>query len=476
VQISHLTDFSDKISPMLVKELRQGLRAKTFIGVFLSLQIFLGVMLLSAGASATSDRVGTTISAIIFTFFAVAVLIIQPLRGVTALSSEIKGNTIDMMVLTRLSAWRIIFGKWVALVSQSGLLLATIVPYLILRYFFGGMNLFAEIIFLGMMFLTSMGLTAITVGLSGSSSILIRGLLPVIGVPILMISLIGMIFGRGFQNMINLCMMDTMESRMTILIYTSFVTYIGGSALSLGASLISPAAENSSTIRRLVALVLLVVFSLVYYQTSYVGDEAPFYILLIIAPAIMIALTESVPLLPTVVAPFKRFGFLGKISGIFLYPGLPSGVFFSLLITAIATAAVVWNGSSTLDEEAVVAYLACIGGILLPAVIQRFAFKGEGQRFGNYLLLFIGAALLASIITALTAAMSNRELLWIFIWNPWVLMAMLDMNGFDDSDLVITSIVVNAIYFFILLLAAAKTFVREWKALDQVDSPDTPTP
>lgn len=29
-----LNDFSDRLPPMLVKELRQGLRAKTFVGVF----------------------------------------------------------------------------------------------------------------------------------------------------------------------------------------------------------------------------------------------------------------------------------------------------------------------------------------------------------------------------------------------------------------------------------------------------------
>ena len=172
------TDFSDRLAPMLVKELRQGMRAKTFIAVFLSLQVFLGVMLFSAGAAASSDQVGSLISGIIFTFFAVAVLIVQPLRGISALSSEVKGNTIDMMVLTRLSAWRIVFGKWVAIVGQSALLFSTIIPYLILRYFFGGMNLFGEMVFLFLMFFTSMALTAITVGLSGCTSAIIRGALP----------------------------------------------------------------------------------------------------------------------------------------------------------------------------------------------------------------------------------------------------------------------------------------------------------
>ena len=36
--VTHLSDFPDRISPMLVKELRQGMRAKTFIVLFLALQ------------------------------------------------------------------------------------------------------------------------------------------------------------------------------------------------------------------------------------------------------------------------------------------------------------------------------------------------------------------------------------------------------------------------------------------------------
>jgi ABC-type transport system involved in multi-copper enzyme maturation permease subunit len=180
------TDFSDRISPMLVKELRQGMRAKTFIMVFLALQTFLALILFSAGAASTSDSVGGTISSIIFTFFSIAVLVIQPLRGTNALSSEVKGNTIDMMVLTRLSAWRIVWGKWIAIISQSALLFVTIIPYLILRYFFGGMNLVAEITALFLVFLTSMALTAVTVGLSGCSSVIIRAVVPIIGLLMLL--------------------------------------------------------------------------------------------------------------------------------------------------------------------------------------------------------------------------------------------------------------------------------------------------
>ena len=103
------------------------------------------------------------------------------MRGINALSSEITGNTIEMMVLTRLSAWRIVFGKWIAIVSQTALILVTIIPYLILRYFFGGMILAGELVFLALMFLTSMSLTAVMVGLSGNSTKLVR-LFPILGI------------------------------------------------------------------------------------------------------------------------------------------------------------------------------------------------------------------------------------------------------------------------------------------------------
>ena len=50
----HLTDFPDRLSPMLVKELRQGLRTRSFVAVFMSLQAILAVVLLAAGAAATA--------------------------------------------------------------------------------------------------------------------------------------------------------------------------------------------------------------------------------------------------------------------------------------------------------------------------------------------------------------------------------------------------------------------------------------
>ncbi len=469
--LSHLTDFSDRISPMLVKELRQGLRAKTFIAVFLSLQIFLGIMLLSATAASTSDRAGAVVSGMIFTFFSIAVLIVQPLRGVAALSSEIKGNTIDMMVLTRLSAWRIVFGKWVAIVSQSALILSTIIPYLILRYFFGGMNLVGEIVFLALVFLTSMALTGLTVGLSGSSSVIIRGILPLFGTPLLFMAMVSLMFDRGSSSLIEICSLDTSESRIGIVIYIAAIAYLGGSALSLGASLIAPAAENHSSLRRIIALLAALAMIPVIHLSTIEKEYLLLFLAIIMAPAILIALTESTLLVSTVCKPFVKRGMPGKVAGIFLYPGLASGIFFTVLLIAICVVACSANSVVTgFGNEFSTILLSLLGTLLFPAVLQVFFFKGEGQRVANYLLLSIGTGILAGILGALTDAMSSHEFLWLFIWNPLVFTVMTSSNHFDDPALLIAVITVNFILLAILLMAALTIFKANRDAILQAEN------
>jgi len=248
MKIAFPDDFPDRLSPMLVKELRQGLRTRAFIGVFLTLQIILGIILLGAGTASSSDQAGSTISNIIFIFFSIAVIIIQPMRGMGALSSEIKGNTIDMMVLTRLSAWRIVAGKW------SAIILVTIIPYLILRYFFGGMNLVGEVVMLFLIFISSATLTAITVGLSAAPSIILRAVVPIVGIPTLAIVVFvilveSVMYGRG--SVFDYFSLETSESRITIGLYIIGCIYYSFFLLSIGTTLIAPYAENYSTFRRI---------------------------------------------------------------------------------------------------------------------------------------------------------------------------------------------------------------------------------
>jgi ABC-type transport system involved in multi-copper enzyme maturation permease subunit len=461
-------DFPDRFSPMLVKELRQGLRGKTFVAVFLVLQGLLGLILLTAGAASYSQRAGTFVSQVVFVFFSLAVLVIQPLRGVGALSSEIKCNTIDLMVLTRLSALRIVLGKWVAIISQSALLTATIFPYLILRYYLGGMNLFAELVMVLMIFFLSAGLTALTVGISACRSILIRGLLPVMGAPFLTFCIFGISFNNGLSSLIETCSFSNSTHNFELLGFLILTSYLGWSSLSLGAALIAPMAENHSTLRRLIALGLIACTPFLSEEMNAPYSFIPFFWFLIAAPAIATALSEEENPVPTVYRPFVRKGLFGKLAGRLLYPGWPAGVNFTVIVTLIGIAGLSFIPSINSDElrEVRIWMLALIGSLLLPATIIALAGQKAKDRIAIFILLWISWLGLALVINSLGSDMQSGFLQWTFVWDPIILIPMMEMShsyrkvSFQHDDLLAAGLIVDGLYLLVLYLKSIPAFRR----------------
>jgi hypothetical protein len=476
-----LDEFSDKLSPMLVKELRQGLRAKTFVILFLALQGLLCVVLLSAiGASSDGDS-GPSVSKVIFFFFSLAALVAQPLRGVGALHNEIKGSTIDLMVLTRLGSWRIVLGKWVAIVSQTGLLLMAIVPYLILRYFFGRMDLFAELLLLALIFFGSAVFTALTVGLSAISSILVRGLLP-LGIAIYLGGgIMAITFDNDLKDLIEICTLQEKGTGWALLCFLAIGGYLGWMALAMGASMIAPMAENHSTSRRLVALGMVALLGLIGWLAEIPREPLAVMLMLVGVPAVTIALTEPLQLLPPICRPFLRFGGLGKLAGRFLYPGWPSGVVFTGLIMA-GIIGVFFSrpgfGGTTVgsaDAMGTIMLWASLGTLLLPALFMRIFLRRARNPLGVYIL--IGVLLFVVAIALEMIMQETREdgYVWLFSWIPPVQLNIMDhirrehytpggASGFPDYEPVfLIGMVTSAIYFVLLLVCALRNFpvIRE---------------
>lgn len=462
MSLTHLTDFPDKLSPMLVKELRQGMRARSFTMLFLVFQLLLGFILLTASTASGSDSAGSFASGVIFTMFAIAVLFIQPMRGITALSSEITANTIEMMVLTRLSASRIVLGKWIAIVSQSALLLITIIPYLILRYFFGGMILLGELVFLTLIFLTSMALTAVMVGFSGTNAKLLRAL-PLIGFIFMMQVVPVFLFRGGFNNFMSYCTLSDWDSRVAVLLYICFIAYMGWCALSQGIAVIAPAAENHTTIRRLIALGLACITVAVGFYHAVDSRVLPIVFAIILAPAVIVSLTEPSVLLPPICKPFLKRGLFGKVASVFLLPGWPAGVFYTVLLLAISTAGIILASSYKpsmprygIDE--VIVCLAVLGGILLPALLSANFSKQENKRFTNF-LIFLLASIALTICPTIFANIDHHEkFLWLFVWNPPIFLSMIDESTFIKSDLLTAAVIVDSIVLLLLLITATFAF------------------
>lgn len=468
--IQHIHDFPDRLNPVLVKELRQGLRGVSFVTLFIAVQAFLCFILLITAAVASHENAGHLLSRIIFFFFSLAVLVVQPLRGIGALHGEIRGNTIDLLCLTRLSAWRITYGKWISIVSQSSLVLTAIVPYLILRYFFGDMQMFSEILLLLSIFLLSALFTAATVGLSATDSVIIRVLLPIISAGFVFIFIWGSFFsGReAFYFLLRPVTLNSAEATLTFLGFVTACVYATWMLLDLGTSLIAPLSENRATRRRLISLGLISA-TLLAFGLAGVDTETALYLgLALCLPVCIISLTEHTELVQPIVAPFTRKGFPGVAAGRILYPGWATGLVFVVLLYGLMHALMLYcecgqAGITTLNWV----FAAC----LFPLALTRLFARKNDNRFGLF-MLFVCTQFLTVLIVRAAESWSGGgrlEMMQYFFWIPTSFIYLDNTSGFSGTALL------NASYFNLALYAgiALATSLPAWRHIRDVERAST---
>ena len=170
---SAVRDFPDRLPPMVVKELRQGLRARLYGETVAGFHLVLLVLLFPILNFGQSSGVEGAQRLLWWIFTGVLVLLL-PLRGLSALIQERRENTLDTLLLTNLSAGRIVWGKWLAIASQIAVTGISLIPYTIILYAAGGISLtenLTTLLRLGMLGLT---LTAAYVALSWNGSWLWR--------------------------------------------------------------------------------------------------------------------------------------------------------------------------------------------------------------------------------------------------------------------------------------------------------------
>lgn len=159
---------SDTLNPIFVKEIRQGLRAKGFVGPFtlihVCLLIGLGLELLDAATMGGAAEFGTTV---FWSVVCVFLLLAIPFIGLNSISREVKGHHIELFRLAGITRWRIVMGKWLSLFLQSLLITVSIIPYVLLRFLIGGGELMESMGWL-LLVLAQSG-NAIALGLALSS-------------------------------------------------------------------------------------------------------------------------------------------------------------------------------------------------------------------------------------------------------------------------------------------------------------------
>jgi len=182
-----LKDFPEFFGAMVVKELRQGVRGKMFVVPFIAIHV---AMLLALGADlrsssgstmATMSPVAFALQSIFFmgmpgqsAFWQVAfllMLVVMPWAGLSALTREREGRNGELLLMAGISRWKIVSGKWLTLCALGLLTATTMLPYLLVRYFVGGMDVVATATVAATLVLLNATANAIAVGLSGYQSL-----------------------------------------------------------------------------------------------------------------------------------------------------------------------------------------------------------------------------------------------------------------------------------------------------------------
>ena len=252
-------------NPILFKELIQGMRAKAFIGVFIITQIVMVVAtMVIVGSEGGSSNRSEEFTAIFWGAIAVPFIIFQPLLAIESINSEVKLKTLEMLYLSRLSARRIVLGKFYSHMLQTLMIACTIMPYVVLRYFAGGVNLLIELsTFISVILISALG-TALSVSTSAFSvrnprSHRVRIFL------LFILFVFGSTTGLGaftafmrFGGGGNVNWMDF----VTFLLMIPFVIY---QVLSLGMSQVAPLSENNLLYKRLNCFGVMAIYVLCRY-------------------------------------------------------------------------------------------------------------------------------------------------------------------------------------------------------------------
>ncbi len=136
---------SDRINPIVVKELRQAVQSRFVIAALmtlLSIQIIaIGIYLLTSGGSLFSFDAGRDVFLILFAILqGVGMLFVTLYTGIR-LAAERSDTNVDLLFITTIKPRSVIAGKMFAAVTLTVLIYSACMPFMAFTYFLRGIDL-----------------------------------------------------------------------------------------------------------------------------------------------------------------------------------------------------------------------------------------------------------------------------------------------------------------------------------------------
>lgn len=424
-QIARRIDFPTWLPAMLVKELRQGLRQRGFIVALVGFQVVMTLFLIFAVAGGTGSASFDVLQGAYWVMINVQLLIVTPLRAVTGLQAELDSRWVDLLMLTRLTAWRIVLGKWFSLVVQGGLLVVAMLPYGVARYFFGSVDLVSEARIIAVIFAASAVVTAAALW----SSVLpkITRVALVVAVVFIWQMLPGSLSALFFSN-------SRSGGPMGIFGVTggpgiNWWVIVFDALLLLTICLVgavrklAPRAESQTALTRVLPLLGLLPMPFLT-----VRDQAPQAALTAIFFLMVAAFELARPEEPMEChwRSWTRFGTLGRLVGRFVQPGWASAIEW---VMVVAGGAAVGGLATLMPWKVALCALLAAEALIFPALVLTWMTAQFTHRLAGYVLVLGGASMLGavssgvSVFTNLTTV-ADRVMLIAPISSFWSVMPL----------------------------------------------------
>lgn len=403
-----LRDFPDWLPPMLVKEFRQGLRAGSFVSLLVALH--LGVVLVEAFGLAASVRSEST--QFVGTFFwgaAYAVLFVgAPLRALLSLHAERESRTLELLGAAGVSGTRLAWGKWVSLMTQSGLMAVSLLPYFALRYYMGGVDLALDLRVLALAFSVSGICVAAALVASGLRRAFARGAMGAV-------FCVGfLIYWGGGSALLSdpsaLATFNQMQWEWSLIVGGSLLTVVV--LLRLAGDAVGPVSDNGAVLSRLLLLpgwAAAVVPGLRGVEEVFVGY---LWVLGLLSLVVFIWYLGELRVFEAHLRPFGRAGAVGRVVSVFLLPNWVGSLWILPLVLGVLLLVV--------KQIVFQTFLLLFGAFLATGVfLWRTCLPKARNLVGLFALHAVLGGLASAVSFALQATLESRWLSFFPAFGFW---------------------------------------------------------
>ncbi len=341
----------DTFNPILIKETRQALKSRQFVGTF-SVLLVAAFAWTVAGSLSLMPLIYTTPSAPrmligYYVVLAIPMLLVVPLAAYRSLEAEIDDGTLELLSITALSPWQIVLGKLASASLQMMLYLVALFPCVAYAYTLRGVDLPTLALMMAVLITAAIALTIAALafaplarGRTGRISTLL--------VVLMVLLLAEYLVGSGVVYTILYGNPLTLGWTVYLLVTAMLLTVsIGHLLLTVTAAQLTPESENrSSGVRWSILTLTILIFMFNAFSIEWLREDRE-QVLMVFFPSMLflaglwtfsgaLMAAESSSMTPRIQRELPG-NLLSRALLLFFTPGPATGLVFACLGTLLVT-------------------------------------------------------------------------------------------------------------------------------------------